>query len=140
MMLQAYDAPLMPSEIAELVSMTVNQVNYALNKLQSLDMVVRESSGWRFVAVVLDEVAEAVNVVGRGLQRAGRYARERAVFIGQKLYQSRLDREMDGYFEHFKKFSRNMKRSISHIGDFMQDPLLRDSLIMGGQVALDAEM
>jgi len=138
-MLQAQKHPLMPSAIAELVSMTVNQVNYALSKLKEFGLVLRDKFGW-FVEgeVELERVAEEAGTLGKGLVRKQRYAAERAIFVGRSMLNARLKREKQAFFVFFRQVSRQMSRYSRQIGAFLRDPLISDSLILGGSVEIEA--
>lgn len=138
MMLQAQKAPLMPSAIAQLVSMTVNQVNYALSKLKEFGLVLRDKAGW-FVDSEedLERVAKEAGVLGKGLARRQRYAAERSVFVGKKMLKARLKRERHAFFAFFRQVSRQMSRYSQQIGAFLRDPLISDSLILGGSVEIE---
>lgn len=136
-MLASEQRPLMPLAIADFVSMTVNQVNYALAKLRLFGLVVREKLGWVVRATVdLDEIAEKVGVLGKGKARKSRYMAERAIFIGRNLLSMRLKREREKFFDSFRQISGLMCKYSQEIQTLLQDPLVSDSLIMGGEIEI----
>lgn len=138
MMLQSQKKPLMPSAIADLVSMTVNQVNYALSKLRQFGLVLREKAGW-FVEQLadLDQVARDAGVLGKGKARMARYGLERATFVGRSVLNARLKRENQSFFRFFRQVSGQMSQYAQQIGAFLRDPLISDSLILGGSVEIE---
>lgn len=90
----AMNKALFPNDLTKITGLAVHQVKYALKKLRQFEIVVRESAGWQAViyddATLDEKVAASAGVLGRGQGRAERFARERRIFAGRKMFNTRL--------------------------------------------------
>jgi len=131
--LRGVETPMMPSEIAEVLGLTVNQVNYALRKLRGFDLLRRLPTGWVVVGLTVTEFEAQVlsksSVSGKGAARAARFQVERELFIGWRILNVRLGREKDAFAEAVK--------FITRCRELLEDPLLALALELGGVVYLD---
>jgi hypothetical protein len=94
----------MPSQLAILARMTVNQVNYALLKLREFRLVKRTPNGWCVCEMTLAQIQDAVfyvkpQVVGRGERRRRLFARQREKFVSRLMILTRLRREGNSYIK-----------------------------------------
>jgi hypothetical protein len=123
--LRTLDAPMMPRQIVESLGLTLNQVNYALRKLKDLDLIIRYPQGWYPLDMSLPELeAMFEEVAGKGDARAASYRRQREIFAGRILYEARLRREGETYFE-----AVNMtERCYAELDD---DPLIQLAIELG---------
>jgi len=86
--------PMMPSDIADSIGLSVNQVNYGLKKLKEHNLVKRLDEGWYLTKLTVPEL-EAIfeNVAGKGDARVEKHREEREVFAGYILFNARMRRE-----------------------------------------------
>jgi hypothetical protein len=123
------DAPMMPSEIAESLGVTLNQVNYSLRKLKLHALVVRHPTGWYPAGVTLAQMEESfAAAAGAGERRARRFQHEREVFAGRILFNARLRSEQ-------RSFLRSVQRVLES-QQAMRDPLWLLALELGGVCTL----
>lgn len=85
--LLAQSQPVMPSALAEIVRLERHQVSYALSRLRTFGVVMREKRGWvalsRSPQQLDQQVALPAGKLGAGERRRQRYACQRARFAGQ---------------------------------------------------------
>lgn len=121
--------PMMPSEIAESLGVSLNQVNYALRKLKKHELVHRLGKGWYLVKITLPEL-EAVfeNVAGKGDARVAKHRREREIFAGVILFNARIRQEG-------KKYMRAVSEQVYYQREserLLNDPLVQLAIELGG--------
>ncbi|MGJ3239206.1 MAG: bifunctional DNA primase/polymerase [Anaerolineae bacterium] len=120
---------MMPSEIADSIGVSVNQVNYALRKLQDHDLVRRLDGGWYPVKLTLPELEQVFeSALGKGDARAERYRAERQVFAGMILFNARIRREG-------KRYMRAVSEQVTYARrerDLLDDPLIQLAVELGG--------
>lgn len=128
--------PMMPSDIAEALDISLNQVNYALRKLKEHELVQRLDKGWYLLKMTLPEL-EAVfeHVQGKGSERAEGYRREREVFAGVILFNARIKREGKVYMAYVSQ-QVSYHRQVQAVLD---DPLLMLGLELGGVLRLNTD-
>lgn len=123
------DAPMMPSEIAESLGVTLNQVNYSLRKLRLHGLIVRHATGWYPAAMAFAQIEESfAAAAGAGERRARRFQREREVFAGRILFNSRYRSEQ-------RVFLRAVQRA-QEVQQRLFDPLWSLGLELGGVCTL----
>jgi hypothetical protein len=128
--LRTLDSPMMPRDIAKSLGLTLNQVNYAIHKLKGFELIVRYSQGWYPLDMTLPELeAMFEQVAGKGNARAATYRRQREIFAGRILYNARLRREGEKYFQSLL-VTEAFYASIDH------DPLLQLGLELGAVLRL----
>ena len=128
--LQTQNQSLMPSEIADLLGISVNQVNYALAKLRVYDLIDRVASGWLTSgSATNDAIAQQAGTLGNGQKRRARFAQERSVYAGQLLFSSR-----------FKREGKQFMRAVQHqreISQVLDDPLVQFAMELGAVPIVD---
>lgn len=127
--------PMMPSEIAESLGVSLNQVNYALRKLKKHELVHRLDKGWYLVKMTLPEL-EAVfeHVAGKGDARVEKHRKEREVFAGVILFNARIRGEG-------KKFMRAVSEQMYYLREsqrLLDDPLVQLAIELGGVPRIEA--
>lgn len=132
-----FDGYWLPSNLAEAMGLTVNQVNYALRRLSQLNLIVRESQGWRLVVDDLRQ-AEAILVPEDGAEtrserRRRRFQRERARFAGRLLYDARLKQEGIAFYEA----AFGLDSGQNELDELLNDPLISLALELGGVLRLE---
>jgi len=90
--------PMMPSRIAQLIGLSVHQINYGLKRLRELELVKRATSGWHVVSLTVKELTAHVierrpMLDGRGERRRQRFADQRAAYVTRILINTRLRHE-----------------------------------------------
>ncbi|MDQ7034147.1 MAG: bifunctional DNA primase/polymerase [Anaerolineae bacterium] len=127
------ESPMMPSEIARSLGLTVNQVNYALRKMRNFGLLRRLKEGWLPVnmSVVQFEahMKQVTDVAGKGARREAQFEREREIFAGRILHDKRL------YFEKEAFYGAVMRDAQCR--ELLKDPLLVAGLELGGAIQLD---
>ena len=125
---------MMPSDIADEMGLSVNQVNYALRKLQEYDLVHRVTQGWYLTKMTTPELEQLFeDVAGKGDARAEKYREERRVFAGVILFNSRIRGEG-------KKFMSAVSEQVVYhrqMQEMIDDPLILMGLELGGVVRPD---
>lgn len=144
-------APMMPSALAQAISATVNQVNYALKKLRSFGLAQRLKEGWQITSLSLDElevhIAQFVDVDGKGAAREQRHERERQIFAARILFFARARCEGSAFRQWWQWFNGVPERFIAWCGqqieqnrqelqELLDDPLVQLGLELGGEVDL----
>ncbi|MEO1286381.1 MAG: bifunctional DNA primase/polymerase [Chloroflexota bacterium] len=128
--------PMMPSEIADEMGLSLNQVNYALRKLSDCDLVHRISIGWYLKKMTVPELEDLFESVhGKGDVRAEKYREERRVFAGVLLFNARLRCEDRLFMDAVSSqvvYHRQMQ-------EMLDDPVILMGLELGGVVRLGDE-
>lgn len=88
--------PMMPAALSEAARLTVNQVNYALNRLKENGLVRREADGWVAIPMSDKQLDAHVNAAPRGITRRKRFKKERQLFVGNILLRAILRFERRG--------------------------------------------
>lgn len=124
---------LLPASIAEFLSISVNQVNYALRKLKLAGLIERLLRGWVCVVLGMNEV-EAVfkHVQGKGEARAKRFRRERQFRAAHFLSEARFRHEGDAYL---KPLSQQYEW-FCRVKEVLEDPVLQMGIELGAVVQL----
>lgn len=125
---------MMPSDMAEALGISLNQVNYALRKLKEHELVQRLDKGWYLLKMTLPELETVFeHVQGKGSDRAEGYRREREVFAGVILFNARLKREGKIYMAAVSEqvaYDNEARR-------ILDDPLIALGLELGGVLRMD---
>lgn len=126
--------PMMPSDIAESIGLSLNQVNYGLKKLKEHDLVKRLDNGWYLTKLTIPEL-EAIfeNVAGKGDARVEKYREEREIFAGYLLFNARIRREG-------QKFMSAVSEQLTYQRleqEFEADPLIQLAIELGGVLRED---
>jgi len=125
-----YGQPIMPKQLAQLTRLANHQVKYALGKLAKFEIVRRESSGW--VADVYDDVTldlkvqQKRDIIGKGQQRAQRFARERSVYAGRQLFYARLRYERNAFKRCVSDTTRQLRYAKYGRERFVKPPVYRE--------------
>lgn len=129
--------PMMPSDMAEEMGISLNQVNYALRKLKEHELVQRLDAGWYLLKMTLPELETIFeHVEGKGSARAEKYRVEREIFAGVILFNARIKHEGKQYMAVVSeqvRFHNEAKR-------LLDDPLIALGLELGGVLRMDNEM
>lgn len=143
--------PMMPSALARVTGVTVNQVNYAIKKLRSFDLVERFPSGWLIVdksmADLEAHMSDYVDVEGRGEAREERHQMERQVFVARMLFFVRAKLEGIAFRAHWQRLMGVPERFINwcveqaaqqraDLQALIDDPLVQLGLELGGEIDL----
>ncbi|MGB7341870.1 MAG: bifunctional DNA primase/polymerase [Phototrophicaceae bacterium] len=128
--------PMMPSDIAESMDLSLNQINYALRKLKEHTLVQRLDAGWYLSKMTVPEL-EALfeHVAGKGDERARKYREEREVFAGVILFNARIRREGKMYMNAVSQQLAYQRQSQQ----LRDDPLIMLGIELGGVLRMEGE-
>ena len=125
--------PLFSKSLSQLTGLTSYQVKYAMKKLRSFDLIYRCENGWLAHVLSDDEldmkVHEKKEIIGKGVKRAERFARERAVYAGRHLFYARLRYER-------QVFKRQVYKTLRQIHDVKYPthlPIYREFIVDIGE-------
>ncbi len=132
--LQTAEVPMMPSAIATVLGLSINQINYALRKLRDFDLLVRHSVGWFCKGISLAEIETRVFACVPNKQKSDRrkrrFARERQRFAGYLMLTSRYYADGHAYLQAIRREQECQK--------LLSDPLVQVGLELGGVIALES--
>jgi hypothetical protein len=131
--LRTVERSVMPSDLAQALSISVNQANYGLRKLRQFGLLRRLSGGWCLVddcpKAIEARVLELTGVAGKGQERAARFQREREIFAGRLLEKQRLRVEKEVFMDAVKFLVRCEK--------LLEDPLVAEGLVLGAAIQME---
>lgn len=140
--LKTCDEPLMPSELANGLGISVNQANYAIRKLRKFRLVVRDYDGWVAYSLSLEDLErhmeEFADTQGKGAARKARFEQERALYAARLAFFGREAKEGKVFREACYAMlpTRVMLRYEREVLHILNDPLLVCALELGGVVRL----
>lgn len=134
----------MPSQLAEMTGLSVNQVNYGLKKLKNVGLVRRIQEGWQVIPYSEDQLiamfVEPSSAREQAERRRRRHAQDRFLYVAKRLYKARIRREGRQYVDAMLEFAQiaRHERYLTDIRGLLADPITETVFELGGEIELDA--
>lgn len=131
--LLSHKSPIKPAQIAEALSISVNQANYAIKKLRENGLIYRLLEGWVCIELSSEELETLFEEVqGKGQARVERFRRERQFRAADFLLEARYRVEGETYL----RAASDQEMWFSHVQKVLDDPVIELGVELGGIVAL----